>query len=117
MDRKAQSSGSLAASITKSASKQAYYTIRFFADRDRVEDAYRAYGYFWWVDDVVDDGSNSREERSAFVNRQKSLLDSFYRGEVPNSATSKGPLVFTQFGNASFASKANLTILLSLRLR
>jgi phytoene/squalene synthetase len=83
MDRKAQSSGSLAASITKSASKQTYYTIRFFVDRDRVADAYRAYGYFRWVDDVIDDESGSGKERIAFADRQKSLLGSCYRGEVP----------------------------------
>ena len=83
MNRQANS-GSLAASITKLASKQTYYTIRFFADRDRVADAYRAYGYFRWVDDVVDGESVSGVERTAFVNRQKSLLESCYRGEVPN---------------------------------
>ena len=43
-----------ASSITKAASKQTYYTIRFLVDRERVDDAYRAYGYFRWVDDVLD---------------------------------------------------------------
>lgn len=81
----------IAASITKAASKQTYYTIRLFADRDRAADAYRAYGYFRWVDDVIDgevslgEESGSGVERSAFVNRQKSLLESCYRGEVPNN--------------------------------
>jgi len=84
MNRKVRSSGSLAASITKSASKQTYYTIRFFVDRDRVDDAYRAYGYFRWVDDVIDDEAGSSEERIAFAERQSSLLESCYRGEIPN---------------------------------
>ena len=44
----------IAASITKAASKQTYYTIRFLADRERVADAYRAYAYFRWVDDRLD---------------------------------------------------------------
>ncbi len=44
----------LASSITKTASKQTYYTIRFLVDRDRVDDAYRAYAYFRWVDDVLE---------------------------------------------------------------
>jgi len=70
---------SSAASITKAASKQTYYTIRFLVDRDRVDDAYRAYGYFRWVDDVLDADSGSRSERMAFVERQKSLLESCYR--------------------------------------
>jgi len=84
MDRKFRSSESLAMAITKSASKQTYYTIYFFADRDRMADAYRAYGYFRWVDDVVDEESASSAERIAFINRQKSLLEAWYRGEAMN---------------------------------
>ena len=83
MERQVESSGSLAASITKSASKQTYYTIRFFVDRDRVADAYRAYGYFRWVDDVIDEAGGSRAERTAFAYRQQALLVSCYRGELP----------------------------------
>ena len=81
----------LAASITKAASKQTYYTIRFLVDRERVADAFRAYAYFRWVDDTLDAEAGSRpvpseaeaSERSAFVNRQKSLLEGCYRGECP----------------------------------
>ena len=82
MDRKIQSSGTLAAAITKSASKQTYYTIHFLADRDLVADAYRAYGYFRWVDDVVDLNAASSSEGIAFAQRQKSILESCYRGEA-----------------------------------
>lgn len=80
------SNSGLAPSITKSASKQTYYTIRLFADRERAADAFRAYAYFRWVDDVIDEETNSgaREARIAFVNRQKSLLDACYRQEIPN---------------------------------
>jgi phytoene/squalene synthetase len=74
----------LAPSITKAASKQTYYTIRFLADHDRVADAYRAYGYFRWADDVIDEESSAGMERIAFVHRQQSLLESCYRGEIPN---------------------------------
>ena len=72
-----------AASITKAASTQTYYTIRFLVDRERVDDAYRAYGYFRWVDDTLDAGSMTGLERSAFIQRQKSLLEKCYRGEIP----------------------------------
>jgi len=72
-----------ASSITKAASKQTYYTIRFLVDRERVEDAYRAYGYFRWVDDVLDMDSGSGIDRRAFLERQKSLLESRYQGELP----------------------------------
>lgn len=71
----------LASSITKAASKQTYYTVRFLADRERVADAYRAYAYFRWVDDTLDAGSISGPERGAFLGRQKSLLEKCYRGE------------------------------------
>jgi phytoene/squalene synthetase len=78
---------SLASSITRAASRQTYYTIRFLADRERAADAYRAYAYFRWVDDILDSESNLESERYAFVNRQKSLLESCYRGEPPRDAT------------------------------
>jgi hypothetical protein len=70
-----------ASAITKAASKQTYYTIRFLVDHERIDDAYRAYGYFRWVDDVLDAESISSLERSAFLERQKSLLEKCYRGE------------------------------------
>jgi phytoene/squalene synthetase len=73
----------LAASITKAASKQTYYTIRFLVDRERVDDAYRAYAYFRWVDDVLDGDAGLACERRAFLERQKSLLEACYRGEAP----------------------------------
>lgn len=72
-----------ASSITKAASKQTYYTIRFLVDRARVEDAYRAYAYFRWVDDLLDADSGSRSERKEFLERQKSLLEQCYQGEAP----------------------------------
>jgi phytoene/squalene synthetase len=80
-----KTSAMLAESITKSASKQTYYTIRFFADRDHAADAFRAYGYFRWVDDVIDAETNSSAERIAFAQRQQSLLDTCYRSVVPEN--------------------------------
>jgi len=55
----------LAPCITKAASKQAYYTIRFLVDHERVTDAYRAYAYFRWVDDILDGGPNLPLPKSA----------------------------------------------------
>lgn len=95
MDTTQPNSGSLAAAITKAASKQSYYTIRLFADRDRAEDAYRAYGYFRWVDNVLDTGPSCKDdtfsqlEKITFINRQKSLLDACYRGEIPEDLTTE----------------------------
>ncbi len=73
-----------ASSITKDASTQTYYTIRFLADRNRVEDAYRAYGYFRWVDDTLDADILSEAQRTAFFERQEYLLEQCYRGTPPS---------------------------------
>jgi phytoene/squalene synthetase len=73
----------IAESITKAASHQTYYTIRMLVDRERVNDAYRSYAYFRWMDDALDAESITRGERSAFIQRQKSLLEKCYRGESP----------------------------------
>ena len=71
----------LAAAITRTASKQTYYTIRFLVDNGLVEDAYRAYAYFRWVDDWLDQETRPRTERLAFVKRQQALMDGCYRGQ------------------------------------
>ncbi|HSL76138.1 MAG TPA: squalene/phytoene synthase family protein [Candidatus Limnocylindrales bacterium] len=77
---------SLAKAITKAASRQTYYTIGLLVDRGHVEDAYRAYAYFRWVDDVLDaewaDG-DAVHQRKAFLERQKRLLDACLRGLPP----------------------------------
>jgi len=78
-----QPNPALAAAITKAASKQTYFTIRFLVDRERVADAYRAYAYFRWVDDCLDADSISSPERNAFIQRQKSLLADCLAGSFP----------------------------------
>lgn len=70
-----------AAAMTKAASKQTYYTIRFLVDRDRVQNAYRAYAYFRWVDDRLDCSSDMQEAKNAFLLRQRTLLEACYRKE------------------------------------
>jgi len=84
----------LAATITRSASKQTYSTIRFLVDRRRVADAYRAYGYFRWVDDVLDAGSGPgcpggeplRAQRLRFFERQEALVNACLNGDWRETA-------------------------------
>lgn len=73
----------LAAAVTRAASAQSYYTIRLLADRDRRADAYRAYAYYRWADDRVDDPAAAPAERQAFLHRQRTLLEAGYRGRMP----------------------------------
>jgi phytoene/squalene synthetase len=72
-----------AASITKAASQQTYFTIRLLVDRPLIADAYRAYAYFRWVDDCLDSPDGSQSDRLAFIGRQKSLLESCYQHSFP----------------------------------
>jgi len=69
------SSASLARAITRRASAQTYLTIRLLVDRGRSDDAYRAYAYFRWVDDVLDAPTHDRAARLQFLSRQKQLLE------------------------------------------
>ena len=73
----------LAATITRQASAQTYATIRLLADRRRAADAFRAYAYFRWVDDRLDDPNAPAADRAVFLARQRTLLDSGYRGRLP----------------------------------
>lgn len=72
----------LGAAITRAASTQTYYTIRLLVDRGLVDDAYRAYAYFRWVDDWLDQEMRPRNQRLAFVKRQQALMESCSRGEL-----------------------------------
>ncbi len=88
---------SIASSITRSASKQTYYTIRFLADRERIENAYRAYAYFRWVDDLLDADAdkvtiliNGQEfDQRAFLERQKDLLEKCIGWVIPENVNTQ----------------------------
>ena len=69
--------------ITRSASKQAYYTIRLFVSRAMIPDAFRAYAYFRWVDDRLDLEAASRAEKLAFLAHQRDLIERCYQGDQP----------------------------------
>lgn len=74
----------VAQSITRAGSKQAYYTARLMVDRHLETDFFKAYAYFRWIDDVIDDSGLSEEERIVFVKRQRALIDGLYtRSIVP----------------------------------
>ncbi|MAS35037.1 MAG: hypothetical protein CL610_13590 [Anaerolineaceae bacterium] len=78
----ARTAETLPASITRAASKQTYYTIRYLVDRDRVLNAYRTYAYFRWVDDRLDEQLSTTEARTAFIERQQTLMNRCYQGEL-----------------------------------
>ena len=83
----------MARSITRTGSKQTYYTGRLMVDKDLVDDFCRAYAYFRWTDDMVDvptpvdlypskDVSDrSTDECINFIKRQRTLIDRLYENE------------------------------------
>jgi phytoene/squalene synthetase len=83
MNTQFEPSAYLARSITRAGSRQTYVTIRWLVDRELVAEAYRAYAYFRWVDDVIDETLSTREQRLAFVGRQKGLMEQLLHGEAP----------------------------------
>jgi phytoene/squalene synthetase len=87
MQKLFQSSQELAAAITKAGSKQTYYTLRYLVDRQQVPDALRAYAYFRWLDDRIDEAAMEKSEQVAFMDRQKALMGSFYQGRRPSYLT------------------------------
>ena len=76
-----QNSAALAAAMTRAASSQTYTTIRLLADRPLRAEAYRAYAYFRWVDDIVDQDQFTQAERMRFLTRQQTIIARCYRGE------------------------------------
>lgn len=78
-----RNTASLAACTTYNASLQTYYTVRLLADRNRLDDAFRTYAYFRWVDDRIDGSESAPSERAQFVRRQTELIDGSYGGQLP----------------------------------
>lgn len=72
----------LARSITRSGSKQTYVTARLMVDKELVDDFLSAYAYFRWVDDIIDIHARSNEERIAFMERQKTIINGLFNTEA-----------------------------------
>ncbi len=97
------SSAEIARSITWQGSKQAYYTARLMVDRDLADDFLRAYAYFRWMDDVIDESSSSDDERAGFIERQRELIDLLYDSKEPDGLTQEEELLADLIGNDRFA--------------
>jgi phytoene/squalene synthetase len=74
----------IAREITRVSSKQTYYTVRLLVDSNLEEDCHRAYAYFRWVDDCIDELDRTQDERITFIDRQSQLVDQLYKGTRPS---------------------------------
>lgn len=84
---------SLARSITRSASKQTYFTIRLLLDGNLKDDCFRVYAYMRWVDDYVDVSSTTRDDRISFMDRQLELVENCYRNLLPADLSDEEQLI------------------------
>ncbi len=75
-----------AAQLTRRGSYHTYMVIRLLVDRDLVADAYRAYAYFRWLDDVLDLQLNDREQRLAMVASQREFARRAFEGDFARPA-------------------------------
>ncbi len=89
----------LARAITHASSQQTYHTIRLLADRDLVDDCYRAYAYFRWADDMVDVSCGSTDERVSFIGQQRKLIDRLYTGKRPDRLTAEEEMLADLIGH------------------
>lgn len=76
-----------ARSITYTSSKQTFYTANLMVSRKLVDDYFRAYAYFRWIDDFIDVKAQTRAESINFVTRQRDLIDLLYRNVQPKDMT------------------------------
>jgi phytoene/squalene synthetase len=86
-------SAALARSITWSGSKHSFLIAGLLVDPHLRDDCYRAYGYFRWADDEVDDSDKSTEERVSFVHRQQALVQSFYERQTIEGLTPEEQII------------------------
>ena len=92
-------SSDMARAITWKGSKQTYFTGRLVIDRDLVDDFYRAYAYFRWIDDIIDVVSTSDEERRDFISRQKELIDKLYNHDKLADLVAEEEILTDLIGN------------------
>ncbi len=83
----------LAAGLTRRGSLHTYLVIRWMVDRGLVEDGFRAYAYFRWLDDVLDLQLGDRRQRLAMVKDQAELARRAFAGDFPQPACAEEQLL------------------------
>jgi phytoene/squalene synthetase len=77
-------SAKLAEIITRNASRQSYLTIKALVPQERRADAFRAYAYYRWVDDLLDGEDLNQAQRGEFLASQGQLLSDCLSDHPPH---------------------------------
>ncbi len=83
----------LARKITKKNSLQTYLIIKVLVDRGMVDDAYKAYAYFRWLDDEIDINLKTLKERRLLIKRQSEIITSSYKHRHLFNLTSEEKMI------------------------
>ena len=83
----------LARNITWNSSKQTYYTAKLLVDRGMEDDCYRAYSYFRWADNIIDDECQTRSERMDFISRQIRIVSEICEGKQIDDLSAEEELI------------------------
>lgn len=83
MSASSHPTSTLAQTITINSSKQTAWTIETLVPAPLRSDAFRAYAYFRWVDDVLDGDELDRIGRRKFLRSQKALLQACLADRPP----------------------------------
>lgn len=80
-------SAALARTITRSEGGVTFHLIRWLVPGPRQDNAFRAYGFFRWLDDQLDTDKEGRSERLALIRRQADIAEACYQRLPPASAS------------------------------
>lgn len=83
----------LAKTITRHSSRQTYLTIKLLVNRHLQADCYKAYAYFRWLDDQVDDVLAAQKDRMEFIIKQKQLIANAYQNLTPKIENAEEQLI------------------------
>ncbi|MHA1994146.1 MAG: squalene/phytoene synthase family protein [Candidatus Hodarchaeales archaeon] len=78
---KARNLERIARSYVKESHKQTYLIILLMVDKKLTDECFKAYAYFRWLDNVVDENNLPQNEVRAIISRQKELINQLYNQE------------------------------------
>lgn len=88
----------LAEKITRNSSRQTYCTIKFLVDPPLRSECYKAYAYFRWLDDEIDEKLKG-QDRIDFINKQKTLTDRTYKRLPANTKNKEEEIIVSLINN------------------
>ncbi|MHA2347187.1 MAG: squalene/phytoene synthase family protein, partial [Candidatus Hodarchaeales archaeon] len=84
---KSKNINSIAKSIVRKSNKLTYLIILLLVDKNLRKECFKAYAYFRWLDDLIDNNGAQNERIKVLINRQKVIIQQAYNDEKPNASS------------------------------